>query len=72
MQSTADREYRFIMVYQDHLTKFVCLRPLKTKTADEVAGQLVKKFCDKGAPQILQSDNGREFANKVIEKLVSL
>ncbi|QQP55175.1 Uncharacterized protein FKW44_008277, partial [Caligus rogercresseyi] len=47
MQSTADREYRFIMVYQDHLTKFVCLRPLKTKTADEVAGQLVKNSVTK-------------------------
>jgi len=27
MQSQADGEFRFIMVYQDHLTKFVHLRP---------------------------------------------
>lgn len=72
MQSKADREYRFIMVYQDHLTKFVCLRPLKTKTAEEVAHHLLHIFSDKGAPQILQSDNGREFANKIIEELVSM
>lgn len=65
MQSQQDGEYRFILNYQDHLTKFVCLRPLKTKTAEEVAYHLVDIFCDKGAPHILQSDNGREFCNKV-------
>ena len=65
MQSQRDGEYRFIMNYQDHLTKFVCLRPLKSKTAEEVAYHLVDIFCDKGAPHILQSDNGREFSNKV-------
>lgn len=64
MQSQRDGEYRFILNYQDHLTKFVCLRPLKTKTAEEVAYHLVDIFCDKGAPHILQSDNGREFSNK--------
>ena len=65
MQSQRDGEYRFILNYQDHLTKFVCLRPLKTKTAEEVAYHLVDIFCDKGAPHILQSDNGREFCNEV-------
>ncbi|QQP31420.1 Uncharacterized protein FKW44_025029, partial [Caligus rogercresseyi] len=72
MQSQADREYRYIMVYQDHLTKFVCLRPLKTKTAEEVANHLLHIFSDKGAPQILQSDNGREFANKIVLELVHM
>lgn len=65
MQSQRDGGYRFILNYQDHLTKFVCLRPLKTKTAEEVAYHLVDILCDKGAPHILQSDNGREFSNKV-------
>ena len=27
MQSEPDRDYRFIMNYQDHLTKFTILRP---------------------------------------------
>lgn len=31
MQSQADGEYKFILVYQDHLTKFIQLRPLKSK-----------------------------------------
>nr|XP_012137514.1 PREDICTED: uncharacterized protein LOC105662085 [Megachile rotundata] len=37
LQSNRDGEYKFIMVYQDHLTKFVQLQPLKTKRAEEVA-----------------------------------
>ena len=45
MQSEPDGDYRFILNYQDHLTKFVCLRALKRKTAEEVADQLIKIFC---------------------------
>ena len=68
-QSHPDKEYKFIMVYQDHLTKFVVLRPLKSKTAEEVAYNLIDIFTLLGAPSILQSDNGREFANKVVSNL---
>jgi hypothetical protein len=68
-QSQPDREFKFIMVYQDHLTKFVILKPLKTKTAAEVAYHLVDIFTLIGAPSILQSDNGREFANKIVYNL---
>ena len=37
MQSQPDGEYRFILNYQDHLTKFVRLVPLKHKSASDVA-----------------------------------
>lgn len=72
MQSEPDKDYRFIMNYQDHLTKFTILRPLKTKTAEEVAYQLIDIFCLFGAPCILQSDNGREFVNKIIKSLADM
>ena len=65
LQTRPDGCYEFIFVYQDHLTKFVRLRPLKTKTAKEVAYNLIDVFTDLGSPCILQSDNGREFANQV-------
>lgn len=68
-QSHPDRDYKFIMVYQDHLTKFVILRALKTKRAEEVAYNLLDIFTLIGAPAILQSDNGREFANRVVSNL---
>jgi len=60
------------MNYQDHLTKFTILRPLKSKTAEEVAYQLKDIFCMFGAPFILQSDNGREFGNKIIQNLADM
>ncbi|XP_022909346.2 uncharacterized protein [Onthophagus taurus] len=69
MQSQADGEFKFIMVYQDHPTKFLQLRALETKRAEEVAYHLLDVFTIFGAPCILHTDNGREFANKVIEEL---
>lgn len=52
MQSQGDGEFQFIILYQDHLTKFVQLRPLKTKRAEEVAKHLIDIFCIFGAPMI--------------------
>ena len=66
MQSQPDGPFRFILNYQDHLTKFISLRPLKFKTAEAVAAALIPIFHTFGAPKILHTDNGREFANKVI------
>ena len=40
--------------------------------AEEVAYQLMDIFCMFGAPFILQSDNGREFANKIIHNLADM
>jgi len=37
VQYVPDGYYRFIINYQDHLTKFTILRLLKSKTAEEVA-----------------------------------
>jgi IS30 family transposase len=71
LQSTPDGEYKWLMNYQDHLTKFIHLRPLKSKRAEEVSSELLKKILQFGAPKILQSDNGREFVNSVINQLIS-
>lgn len=59
------------MVYQNHLAKFVVLRPMKSKTADEVCNNTIDIFTLLGAPCILQSDNGKEVVNKTIEILVN-
>ncbi|GFU95976.1 KRAB-A domain-containing protein 2 [Trichonephila clavipes] len=68
-QSQPDREYKFIMVYQNHLTKFVILKSLTSKKAEEVAYNLVDVFSLLGAPSILQSDNAGEFSNNVVISL---
>ena len=72
MRSEPDGYYRVIMNYQNHLTKFTILRPLKNKTSEEVAYQLIDIFCMFGAPFILQSENGREFTNKIIQNLADV
>ena len=53
--------YRWLLVYQDHFTKFIRLRSLKHKSAEEVSEVLEDFFCELGPPHILQSDNGGEF-----------
>ncbi|KAJ8893371.1 hypothetical protein PR048_005962 [Dryococelus australis] len=69
MQSEPDGDYKFILNYQDYLTKFVVLRPQKTKTADEVADDILDIFCLLGAPNVLHGDNGSELCNKFEEEI---
>ena len=71
-ESEPDGDCRYIMTYQDHLTKFVFLRALTSKRAAQVALHLIDIFCEIGAPAILQSDNGREFVNELIKECVSM
>ena len=48
----------------------VCLlRPLYTKSVKEVSVEVYENLCTFGNPHILQSDNGREFANAVVKKI---
>ena len=72
MQSQPDGEYNFILDYQDHLIKFCILRPLKCKTKEAVAEELTSIFSIMDVPHILQSDNGREFANQLVEEITKL
>ena len=69
MQSQPDGDLKWILVYQDHLTKFVQLRPVTSKRAPKIAYQLLDIFSIFGAPSILQSDNGGDFVNSVITEL---
>ena len=69
MQAVPHSLNKWILVYQDHLTKFCVLKPFTTKLATEVAFQLVDIFLLLGAPAILQSDNGSEFTASVITDL---
>lgn len=71
-QTAADGKYKFILVWQDNLTKFVQLRALESKRGVEIAQHMIDIFCIFGAPNILQSDNGREFTNRIIESLKEL
>ncbi|KRZ47643.1 KRAB-A domain-containing protein 2 [Trichinella nativa] len=68
-QTMRDGDFKYIMTYLNHFTKFCILSPLKSKRAEEVASKLLEIFLTFGAPSILQSDNGREFSNAIIAEL---
>lgn len=72
LQSVPDGEFKWLLNYQDHSTKFIHLRPLCSKKASGVATELLKIFLEFGAPYILQSDNGKEFTANIIEEMVKL
>jgi hypothetical protein len=69
MQSSSDGPWNWIMNYQDHHTKFCVQRALTQKCAKDVAANLIEIFLTFSAPGLLQSDNGREFVNKVIDEM---
>jgi len=57
--------HSYVLVIIDLFTKFVILKPLKEKTAIEVASCLYEVGNLVGHYRILQSDNGAEFHNSV-------
>ncbi|KAI5280775.1 KRAB-A domain-containing protein 2 [Manis pentadactyla] len=69
MQSNVDGEFKFILYYQDHLTKFIILRPLKAKQTHEVVRVLLDIFTILGTPSVLESDSGIEFTAQVVNEL---
>ena len=69
MQSLPSGKFKWIMVYQDHLTKFCILRALSSKRASEVAYQLMDIFLIFGVPHVLQSDNGSEFTDGILDRI---
>jgi RNase H-like domain found in reverse transcriptase/Integrase core domain/Integrase zinc binding domain len=63
--------YNFILNAVDVLSGYCILRPLKTKSEDEVAQTLLSIICEYGPPKIIQSDQGTEFLNKVVKALLN-
>ena len=66
---TTEDGYNFILIVVDVLTRFVILRPLRSKSAEEVAMTLLLVFADFGAPKILQCDRDKAFLNQVMGKM---
>ena len=62
----------YLLIVVDVFTRFCFLRPLPNKEARTIAAALLLIFCEVGFPFILQSDNGTEFANAILEALLTL
>ena len=61
MRHEPDGQYKWILHIKDHFSKWSSLFPLKSKSAEEVAGLIATWIGCYGVPEILQCDNGREF-----------
>ena len=59
----------YFLVVIDICTRYILIRPIPSKSALVVARSLVKIYSDFGIPKILQSDNGTEFVNQIMDEL---
>lgn len=71
MESEPDDNFKFIMLYTNILTEEVRLCSLRSSSPAEVADALINIYCEQGAPVILQSINGRNFAEQVYFNFLS-
>ena len=56
--------HKWVLHVVDHFSKFSWLYPLYSKETDQVIPLLQQQFFSFGFPDILHSDNGREFKNR--------
>lgn len=59
------RGYKYIVTATDYFSKWPEAAPLPDKSAIGVANFLFKLFCHHGWPEVIISDQGREFVNEV-------
>ena len=69
---TSENKCTYILTIVDVCTSYTVLRALKSKEAEVVARKLWEVFTDYGTPKILQSDNGLEFVNQVVNAMTTL
>jgi hypothetical protein len=62
----------YIIVIVDCFSRYVELYPASDCTAEAAARAIVEHFGTFGAPKIILSDNGSQYANQVIGQLASL
>lgn len=60
---------RYILVVVDLCTKFTIAKALPNKQSDTVAYALMEIYGNFGIPAVVQSDNGREFKNQVMDTI---
>jgi len=57
---------RYLLVVQDYYTKWAEAIPLPDQTAARITGELIKIFSTFGHPEILHSDQGRNFESSLL------
>ncbi|XP_066926306.1 SCAN domain-containing protein 3-like [Clytia hemisphaerica] len=68
--SKQNRGYKHLLVCIDILSKFAWVRPLKSKSGQDILNALSDIFSKGRKPKILQTDRGTEFLNAKVQKLL--
>jgi len=58
--------HRYLLVVQDYFTKWADAIPLTDQTAERITGELIKLFSIYGHPEIIHSDQGRNFESSIL------
>ena len=56
---------QYLLALQDYFTKWADAIPIPDQTAERITSELIKIFCTYGPPQILHSDQGRNFESSI-------
>ncbi|MCP3663595.1 MAG: transposase family protein [Gammaproteobacteria bacterium] len=64
--------YNYILSMEDGFSRFISLAPLKSKVSEEVIQALLERYISRfGCPLVIHSDNGKEFTNQLMAKLLA-
>ena len=63
-------KFPYILTCIDHFSKYAWAIPIKNKEAITVRNAIANVFIQ-GHPEIIQSDNGKEFTNKILDEYLS-
>lgn len=66
----SERGNAYVLIMVDVASRFVVTRPMPDLKKETMARTLYEVFAQFGPPKIMQSDNGPEFVNGVLAKLV--
>lgn len=59
---------RYLLVIQDYMTKWAEAIPIPNQTAERITKELIKVFSRYGIPNILHSDQGRNFESTILHQ----
>ena len=62
---------RYLLVLQDYFTKWAEAIPMPDQTAERIVKVLIEVFSHFGIPEILHSDQGRNFESTILKKTCS-